>query len=173
MSVPLLSSTHSSIQQILIEFPSVSGPILEAEGMAAAKNDQTLPAWSVALSREERQTTNKETEMDEINPDNDKCYEENRTSRVTRMALWGGSRWSCRASERTFLWGVAKGIWRGQYPFCSVQFSLYLVATLCTPGLCPVSCHRFGCGPGRDLTPFPPCTPDPIVSLPFTARALS
>lgn len=59
--------------------------------MAAAKNDQTLPAWSVALSRKERQTTNKETEMDEINPDNDKCYEENRTSRVTRMALWGGS----------------------------------------------------------------------------------
>lgn len=30
--------------------------------MAAAKNDQTLPAWSVALSREETETTNKETE---------------------------------------------------------------------------------------------------------------
>lgn len=29
--------------------------------------------------------------MDEINPDKGKCYEENGTSRVTRMALQGGS----------------------------------------------------------------------------------
>ena len=29
--------------------------------------------------------------MDEINPEKGKCYEENGTSRVTRMALQGGS----------------------------------------------------------------------------------
>ena len=28
-------------------------------------------------------------------------------------------------------------------------------------------------GPGRDLIPFPPCAPGPILSLPFAARALS
>lgn len=121
MSVPLLSSTHSSIQQILIEFPAVSGPILEAEGVAAAKNDQLLPAWSVALSREERQTTNKETEMGKINPDNAKCCEDNRTSRVTRVAVAGGSPEELWGIREDFPEGLAKGIRRDEHPF--VQFN--------------------------------------------------
>ena len=100
--------------------------------------------WSVALSREERQTTNKETEMDKINPDNDKCYEENRTSRVTRMALEGGSPEELWGIREDFPEGLAKGIRRDEHPFCSVQFSLYSLATLCAPGLCPVSCHPGG-----------------------------
>lgn len=59
----------------------MSGPILDAEGTATVKNDQNLPAWSLP-SRKEGQTINKESEMDKINPDNDKCYEENRTNRI-------------------------------------------------------------------------------------------
>lgn len=70
----------------------MSGPILEAEGTAAVKNDQhplppTHPAWSLP-SREERQATNKKTKMDKVYPDN-----------VKKIGPTGES------------WGVEGGLW--------------------------------------------------------------
>ena len=109
----------------------MSGPILEDEGIAAAKNDQTRPAWSLA-AREESQTTNKETEMDKVNPDNDKCYEENRTSRVTGWPWCGeGGQWSYAASEKTFLRGYFSRAGRVRTPVIQFKFGLYSLATLC------------------------------------------
>lgn len=80
----------------------MSGPILDAEGTATVKNDQNLPAWSLP-SRKEGESTNKESELDEINPDNDKCYEENRTNRI---AVVGEGRPLELRAWQTFLRGI-------------------------------------------------------------------
>lgn len=49
-----LSSTHSSIQQILIECPSVAGSLLEVKVQLPSRMTRTLPTWSLS-SREERE----------------------------------------------------------------------------------------------------------------------
>lgn len=155
----------------------MSGPILEDEGIAAAKNDQTRPAWSLA-AREESQTTNKETEMDKVNPDNDKCYEENRTSRVTGWPWCGeGGQWSCAASEKTFLRGLFQQSRKGEDPCHSVQiwpvFTGHPVPCGCAPF--PVILE-LGCGPQLwtlGSTSFLPLPVPQILSLFSTALPLS
>lgn len=81
MVVHLLLSNHSSIQQILIESPFVLGPILEAGGASSVKNDlreEPCPHRAYLLEKKDRHLMQKQ--IDKINPDNDKCYEENRAT---------------------------------------------------------------------------------------------
>lgn len=76
----------------------MSGPILEAGGTSAGKNDQYLPARSLP-AREEGQTTSKESETDTLNPDDEKAMKK---TEPTASPWWGGSPLELRASH-TFL----------------------------------------------------------------------